>query len=165
MYFAIAIINGHLCSDAQSFLTLCGPMDCSPPGSCSWDFPGKNTGVGCHVLRQGIFPTQGLNLCLLCPLHWQVDSLQHLLFFFFLPICNGFSYLLGIFLKESIQKTGSFRSWICTFSILRNTSKFFSKNLSFFPPTSSVYESLFSYAIINLFNFCQSHYPPLPKTK
>ena len=27
----------------------------------SWDFPGKNTGVGCHALLQGIFPTQGLN--------------------------------------------------------------------------------------------------------
>ena len=28
---------------------------------CPWDFPGKNTGVGCHFLPQGIFPTQGLN--------------------------------------------------------------------------------------------------------
>ena len=26
-----------------------------------WDFPGKDTGVGCHFLPQGIFPTQGLN--------------------------------------------------------------------------------------------------------
>ena len=26
-----------------------------------WDFPGKSTGVGCHSLLQGIFPTQGLN--------------------------------------------------------------------------------------------------------
>ena len=30
-----------------------------------WDFPGKITGVGCHFLLQGIFPTQGLNLGLL----------------------------------------------------------------------------------------------------
>ena len=30
-----------------------------------WDSPGKNTGVGCHVLPQGIFPTQELNLHLL----------------------------------------------------------------------------------------------------
>jgi len=29
---------------------------------CSWDFLGKSTGVGCHALLQGIFPTQGLNL-------------------------------------------------------------------------------------------------------
>ena len=28
----------------------------------SWDFPGKNTGMDCHFLLQGIFPTQGSNL-------------------------------------------------------------------------------------------------------
>ena len=39
---------------------------------CTWDFPGNNTGLGCHFLLQGIFPTQGSNLCLLC---WQADSL------------------------------------------------------------------------------------------
>ena len=50
----------------------CSPMDCTPPGSSVHDFPGKNTGVGCHFLLQGIFPTQGSNPCLL---HWQVDSL------------------------------------------------------------------------------------------
>ena len=27
----------------------------------AWDFPGKNTGVGCHFLLQGIFPAQGSN--------------------------------------------------------------------------------------------------------
>ena len=32
---------------------------------CPWDFPGKNMGVGCHFLLQGIFPTQGANPCLL----------------------------------------------------------------------------------------------------
>ena len=37
---------------------------------CPWDSPEKNTGVGCHVLLQGIFPTQGSNLCLLQLLHW-----------------------------------------------------------------------------------------------
>ena len=26
---------------------------------CPWHSPGKNTGVGCHALLQGIFPTQG----------------------------------------------------------------------------------------------------------
>ena len=41
----------------------------------SMDFPGKNTGVGCHSLLQGIFPTQGLNPHPLCLLHWQADSL------------------------------------------------------------------------------------------
>ena len=32
---------------------------------CPWGSPGKNTGVGCHFLFQGIFPTQGSNLRLL----------------------------------------------------------------------------------------------------
>ena len=34
---------------------------------CPWDSPGKNTGVGCHFIIQGIFLTQGSNLCLLSP--------------------------------------------------------------------------------------------------
>ena len=38
----------------QSCLTLCHPMDCSPPGSSVHE-------VGCHALLQGIFQTQGLN--------------------------------------------------------------------------------------------------------
>ena len=43
--------------------TLCDPVDHIPPGSvCPWDFPGKNTGVGCHFLLQEIYPTQELNL-------------------------------------------------------------------------------------------------------
>ena len=31
------------------------------PLLCPWDSPGKNTGVGCHAVLQGIFPTQGSN--------------------------------------------------------------------------------------------------------
>ena len=33
-------------------------------GPLPWNFPGKNTGVGCHFLLQGIFLTQGSNLSL-----------------------------------------------------------------------------------------------------
>ena len=48
-----------LCLVAQSCPILCDPMDCSPPGSSAHGgFPGKNIGVGCHALLQGIFPTQ-----------------------------------------------------------------------------------------------------------
>ena len=51
-----------LCLVAQLCLTLCDTMDCSPPGSSvPRDSPGKNTGVGCHTLLQGISSTQGLN--------------------------------------------------------------------------------------------------------
>ena len=57
---AVNLWSPGLC--AQSCLTLCNPMDCIPPVLCPWDFPGKNTGVGCHFLLQGIFPTQGSNI-------------------------------------------------------------------------------------------------------
>ena len=51
-----------LCLLIQLCPTLCGPMDCSLPGSSiHGDSPGKNTRVDCHDLLQGIFPTQGLN--------------------------------------------------------------------------------------------------------
>ena len=43
---------------------------------CLWDFPGKNTGVGCHSLLQGIFPTQGSSPSLLnC--RWTLYCLNH----------------------------------------------------------------------------------------
>ena len=37
---------------------------------CPWNSPGKNTGVGCHFLLQGLFLTQGLKLSLLYFWHW-----------------------------------------------------------------------------------------------
>ena len=51
------------CYLAPLCLTLCDPMDCSPTRLlCPWNSPGRNAGVGCHALLQGIFPTQGWNL-------------------------------------------------------------------------------------------------------
>ena len=48
-----------VCLVTQSCPTLCDPTDCNTPGfSVLGDSPGKNTGVGCHALLQGIFPTQ-----------------------------------------------------------------------------------------------------------
>ena len=44
---------------AQSCLTLCDPMDCSPPGP--WNSSGQNTRAGRRSLLQGIFPIQGSN--------------------------------------------------------------------------------------------------------
>ena len=42
---------------------------CSVAQLCSRNFPGKNTGAGCHFLLQGLFPTQGLNhiFCIFSP--------------------------------------------------------------------------------------------------
>ena len=55
--------QGLCAKSLQSCLTLCDPIDCSPLGSSvHGDLPGKNTGVGCHALLQGIFPMHGSNL-------------------------------------------------------------------------------------------------------
>ena len=59
------------CLVIKSCLTLQPANLLSPRNS-----PGKNTRVGCHFLLQGIFPTQGSNLHLLCLLNWQVGSLS-----------------------------------------------------------------------------------------
>ena len=45
----------------KSCPTLCNPMDCSARLLCPRDFLGKSTGVGCHALLQGVFPTQASN--------------------------------------------------------------------------------------------------------
>ena len=56
---------------------------------CPWDSPGKNTGVDCHALLRGIFPTQGSNAPHIY-LHWQVCSLP--------PTPPGKPVLLLVFL-------------------------------------------------------------------
>ena len=67
------VISVTVCSVTQSWLTLCDPCGLCPARLlCPWDFPGHNTGVGCHFLLQGIFPTKGSNLRLL---PWQVGPL------------------------------------------------------------------------------------------
>ena len=78
---------------AQWCLTLRQPQGLQPARLlCPWNSPGKNTGVGCHSLLQGIFLTQGLNLGL--P-HWrQTKSLVKILLWWgeeYFKIRNWFS--------------------------------------------------------------------------
>ena len=58
-----------MCCCIQLFAT---PRTVAHQPPLSMEFPGKNTGVGCHRLLQGFILTQGSNPCLL---HWQVESL------------------------------------------------------------------------------------------
>ena len=56
------VVMPFLLDAVLSCVWLWNAMDCSPPGSSVHGAsPGKNTGVGCHALLQGIFPTQGSN--------------------------------------------------------------------------------------------------------
>ena len=64
------------CMHAQSCLTACHPVDCSPPQApLSMGLPRQSTGMGSHFLHQGIFLTPRSNLRLLCLLHLKMDSL------------------------------------------------------------------------------------------
>ena len=54
---------------SQSCPILVTPWTVARQVPCPWDSPGKNTGVGCHFLLEGIFLTQGSNPGLLRLLH------------------------------------------------------------------------------------------------
>ena len=82
---------------AQSRPILCDTMDCNPPGcSVHGESPGKNTGMDCHALLQGICPTQGLNPGLLhC--RWILYCLSQqesprILEWVTYPFCRGISW-------------------------------------------------------------------------
>ena len=82
-----------------------------PPGLrllCLCNFSGKNTGVVCHFLLQGVFLTQGSNPHLLCLLHWQADSLplSHLRS----PQDREVSESLS-FVSDSLRPRGLYSSW------------------------------------------------------
>ena len=69
---------------------------------CTWNSPGKNTGVGCHAPLHGIFPTQGSNSHLLCLLHWQAGLLS------VAPPRNSKAFIfLSIFIRISKQSKWS----------------------------------------------------------
>ena len=76
MLWRFMLVHMRLCAQLLSRVQLLWPHGLEPASLlCPWDLPGKNTGVGCHFLFQGIFLTQGSNPSLLCPLHRQADSL------------------------------------------------------------------------------------------
>ena len=75
VWYVVVVCAQHA-ESLQSCRTLwqCGP---SPVRLlCPRDSPGKNTGVGCHALLQGIFPTQGSNPSLSHLLYSPAGSLQ-----------------------------------------------------------------------------------------
>ena len=117
------IINTAAAKSLQLCLALCDPIDSSPPGSCPWDSPGKNTGMGCHFLLQ-------------CAWKWKVKvkSLSHVQLFatpwteaYQAPPPIGFSRqeywsgLLYIILKKLKHKkeefcVDTFLSWYISFT-------------------------------------------------
>jgi len=81
---------------------------------CPWDFPGKNTGVSCHFLPQGNFPTQESNPPLL---HWQEDFLplshRKICISTYLPsvaaACDQGKWTLRVALSQDLKTSGDDR--------------------------------------------------------
>ena len=73
------LLNFCMCVCAQSLqscLTLCDHLDCSPPCSSVHRISQAEIVEWVAIsFSRGIFPTQGLNSSLLCPLHWHLGSL------------------------------------------------------------------------------------------
>ena len=73
LFLAVRYYPAGACSVAESCLTFCNPMDCSPPGSSVHKIYQARIleWIALPFLLQGIFPTQQLDPNVL---HWQVDS-------------------------------------------------------------------------------------------
>ena len=99
-----------VCVCAQSCLTLLHHGLLPARLLCTWNFPGKNAGAGCHFLFQGIFLTQGLNPRFLHLLHWQVG---------YLPLC-----CLGSPLGSLVPHNTNFKLAFIYSIIRKKTSKF-----------------------------------------
>ena len=56
----VCVCVWSVCTRTQSFQCFVTPRIVAHQVPLSWDFPGKNPGVGCHVLLQGIFPNPGI---------------------------------------------------------------------------------------------------------
>ena len=100
-----------VCSVAQSCPTL-GPHGLKAARLlCPWDSPDKNTGVGCHSLLQGIFPTQGSSPHLL---PWQGKSCRHFKLKFTSALITFPPYLLCVLnsLSLFIQAPKHRKSWL-----------------------------------------------------
>ena len=71
---------------------------------CPWNFPGKNTGVSCHFLLQGIFPTQGSNPGLLhcrqIPYQLSCQGSPRILEWVAYPFSSGSSRPRKLYLEE-----------------------------------------------------------------
>ena len=108
---------------------------------CPWGFSGNNTGVGCHFLLQGIFPTQGLNTSLLWLLHCrqilyplshqEAQIVYHLFTYLFCPSVNVFSYFKTVFLwGTNLQTKIVFMySYFCASSYISQSKHHFPKSL------------------------------------
>ena len=109
---------------------------------CAWNFPGKDTGMGCYFLLQRIFLTQELNPGLLRLLHWQVNSL---------PLCHLGNPISYSSLSNNI--------WLLKF---RFSQKLIASFLQEYKTKERFYMSLILYGIKSYFMYLTKALTVLP---
>ena len=103
------------------------PWTVAPQAPLSMGF-GKDTGVGCHALLQGISPTEGSNPCLLHLLHWQVGSS---------PLAppgrtKGYSFMLSLCVWLHVNRGSSHHEGcLCAFCKLTTEDSAMFRNVSY----------------------------------
>ena len=98
--YCVECVLVSLCAKSlQSCLTLCDPMDCSPPGSPVHGILQPRLLIGLPCPHPGILLTQGSNLRLFSLPHWQVGSLPGK------PVSLLSCYLLSIYYVPSIVQS------------------------------------------------------------
>ena len=108
-------------SVAQSCLTLCDPMECSPSGSSvHGDSPGKNTRVGCHAPSPRDLPNPGAEPA--SPLSPTLAGRSFTTEPPGKPVLETLSYLLSVLglvpLTSSPLGQAAFLSWSCNSHVL-----------------------------------------------
>ena len=146
LVFEALLFDFCCCLVVKSCLILLRP--CEPARLlCPWNFPGKNTGVGCHFLLQGIFPSQGSNPHLLLGrqilYHWATR--ESCLWFY---LCEFLSQAGSLVLSITSSPGSKRSSWIVIiFLILK-------RNLGFIRLITPLSSSLLPKICLPVLDFC-----------
>ena len=86
----LAVLHGAAAAakSRQLCLTLCDPIDGSPPGFPSLGFSSKNTGVGCHFLLQCMKMKSKSEVAQSCPTLYFMEAI-HLAMIYGSFLCNS----------------------------------------------------------------------------
>ena len=117
---------------------------CTARFLCPWNFPGKNTGVGCHFFLQGVFLTQESNLCLLC-----------------LLLCRWILYYWATREAPNLHFRVSFFNSVSSVPLLICV-RLFATPMNYSTPGLPVYQELWGFAETHVHQVCDAIQPSHP---
>ena len=116
--------------------SLLSPMDCSPPFLCPWNFSRQEYWSELPFPPPGGLPHRGIELTLLCLLHWQVGSLPLMppgLMILKFWLCSSICWLN---LWSEYTLLVSVRKWLLLLSILHTERH--RSDVNFPSPTATI---------------------------